>query len=171
MNKLNPEIVWISSHGEFKHYEPNISKIEFSHKDAISARDFELLVNFNNKRRLLFLNICEGGACTQNGAFCNLGFPNLLVSCNQDVISHLWMVNSHFAYVFGALFAVGISFFDKNFFEAFEYSLKSIYEGKEKILRELDEIHIDLIDLKERINRANVQWTNIIETGSPVYYV
>ncbi|AFU68303.1 hypothetical protein P700755_001373 [Psychroflexus torquis ATCC 700755] len=172
IDELDPEIIWISSHGEYKHYEPNVSEIKLSEKESIAIRDFELLVNNSDKRRLLFLNICEGGVHSQTGEFKNLGFPNLLTSDNQDVISHLWMAEPRFAYVFGVFFALGITHLQKNFFDAFQYSLLKVLSNKTSILDELEKLPLELINLKERItNNDGTEWGNIITTGSPVYNI
>lgn len=172
IDELNPEIIWISSHGEYHHYEPNVSKIKLSEKESIGIRDFEILINKGDKRRLLFLNICEGGIHFQSGEFKNLGFPNLLASNNQDVISHLWMVEPRFAYVFGAFLALGITHLQKNYFEAFQYSLLLALSDKTSILDELEKIPLQLFDLKERIeNNDGTEWGNLISTGSPIYNI
>lgn len=170
INEIAPDIVWISSHGEFQYNEPNSSKIHLMETDSIDIRDFTLLVNNGPQRRLLFLNVCESGAHSQSGEYKNLGFPNLLASENQDIISHLWLADSRFAYVFGTFIAVGIAHLEKDFFEAFKYSMSIVLDSKETILNELDRFPLELTDLKERIqNNDGTEWGNIITTGSPVY--
>lgn len=170
--EYNPDIVWISSHGEYQHYEPNISSIKLSESESINIRDFEFLINKDNNRRLLFLNVCEGGAHSQTGEFKNIGFPNLLTSPNQDVISHLWMVEARFACVFGVFIALGVALQQKNYFEAYQYALSKVLIDKETILEELKSFPLDLNSLKERIqNNDSTDWSNIITTGSPVYNI
>lgn len=172
INELDPEIVWISSHGEYIHYEPNLSAIKLSEAESIDIRNFELLINKNNKRRLLFLNICEGGVHAQTGEFKNVGFPNLLVAHNQDIISHLWMAEPRFAYTFGVLLALEIAVSEKNYFEAFEYSLSKVLTDKVAILESLKTYPLKLTALKERIqNNDGTEWGNIITTGSPAYNI
>ncbi|GAB7258327.1 hypothetical protein [Polaribacter sp. OB-PA-B3] len=169
---LNPEIIWISSHGQHEHYEPNSSQIHLSNEISIKIRDFHLLKNKNKKRRLLFFNVCEGGTHAQTGEFKNIGFPNLLTSENQDVISHLWMVDSNFAYIFGILFSIGVCFHKKNFFESYCYSLLVIMRGKESILNNLNELPLELSELKDRIiNNDRTEWKNLVTIGSPVYHI
>ncbi|MBA9072575.1 hypothetical protein GGR22_000701 [Flavobacterium gossypii] len=170
--EYKPDIVWISSHGEYQHYEPNISSIKLSESESISIRDFEQLINKDDKRRLLFLNVCEGGVHSQTGEFKNIGFPNLLTATNQDIISHLWMVEARFACVFGVFVALGVALLQKNYFEAFEYSLSRVLIDKETILEELETFPVNLTNLKERIqNNDSTEWDNIITTGSPVYNI
>lgn len=172
INEIDPEIVWISSHAEFKHYEPNKSKIHLSETETIDVRDFNQLINNGNKRRLLFLNVCESGVHAGTGEFKNLGFPNLLTSNNQDVISHLWLAESRFAYVFGVLFAIAIACHEENYFSAFKFSLSKVLANKEAILDEINRVPIDLSELQSRIeNDDSTKWGNLISTGSPVYYV
>ena len=172
INGSDPDVIWISSHGEFKHYEPNVSSIRLSDTESITIRDFELLVNKGDKRRLLFLNICEGGTHAQTGEFKNLGFPNLLTTYNQDIISHLWMAEARFSYVFGVFIALGIANLGMNYFEAFEYSLLQVLSSKEQIIAEINSFDLDLTDLKERIqNNEGTEWGNLITTGSPVYNI
>lgn len=172
IKQMDPDVIWISSHGEHQHYEPNLSKIHLTENSSIGIRDFKQLINNSNKRRLLFLNVCEGGVHSQTGEFKNLGFPNLLVSNNQDVISHLWMADSRFAYVFGVFIALGIAHLGKNYFEAFNYSLSIVLNSKDSILNNLDEFPLVLTNLKERIlNNDGTEWGNILTTGSPVYNI
>lgn len=172
IDRFDPEIVWISSHGEYQHYEPNLSDIKFTEDDSLGIRDFIKLENNGKKRRLLFLNICEGGIHSQIGEFKNLGFPNLLTSSNQDVLSHLWMVETNFAYVFGALIAIGITLKNLNYIEAFSYAMNLVLISKEKILDELNNIPVNLFELKERVkNNEGTEWGNLITTGSPAYYI
>lgn len=172
INEYNPDIIWISSHGEYRHYEPNLSAIKLSETESIGIRDFEMLVNNENKRRLLFLNICEGGVHAQTGEFKNIGFPNLLSAFNQDVVSHLWMAEPRFAYTFGVFLALSIAFDKKNYFKAFEYSLSVVLSDKENIINEFERFPIKLVSLKERVgNNDGTEWGNLISTGSPVYNI
>ena len=169
---FDPDIIWISSHGEHKYYNPNESKIIFSENEFLEIKDFNILVNQGSKRRLLFLNTCEGGVHFHSGELKNLGFPNLLVSSNQDVISHLWMAEARFAYVFGVFLALGVSYLEKNFFDAYEYSLSIVLSNKEEILDALESFPLELLDLKERIrNNDGTKWGKLITVGSPVYHI
>ena len=172
IDQFDPDIVWISSHGEYKHYEPNLSEIVFSETESLGIRDFIKLSNTGNKRRLLFLNICEGGVHSQTGEFKNLGFPNLLTSANQDVLSHLWMAETNFAYVLGVLFAIGINYKALNPIDAYSYAVSLALSGKTEILEEINRNSTGLLDFKERLNNNDrTDWGNIITTGSPAYYV
>lgn len=172
IKELDPDLVWISSHGEYQHYQPNSSAIILSHNEDLTIREYELLINKSLKRRLVLLNVCEGGVHCQTGEFKNLGFPNLLTSENQDVISHLWMAEPRCAYVFGAFIALGIASLKKTFFEAFEYSLSNVLSDKDSLLKEINSYPLKLTDLKERIqNNDGTDWGNIISTGSPVYHI
>jgi hypothetical protein len=82
------------------------------------------------------------------------------------------MVETRFAFVFGIFFAIGVSFLSKNYFESFEYSLLTIFKGKENILKELEKFPIELLQSKERINNNyGTEWENIVVTGSPIYNI
>ena len=172
INEIDPEIVWISSHAEFGYYEPNKSKIHLSEAETIDIRNFHYLINNGNNRRLLILNVCESGVHAGTGEFKNLGFPNLLVAKNQDIISHLWLAESRFAYVFGILLAIDIAYHGGNYFDAFKFSLSKVLTNKEAILNEINRIPFGLTELKTRIENDNsTKWGNLISTGSPVYYL
>ena len=171
-NTENFDIIWISSHGHHAHYETNKSQIILSDTENLSIREFKSLSNNNEKRRLLFLNICEGGVHSQNGEFKNIGFPNLLVDFNQDVLSHLWMVDWRISSVYGALIGIGIVNYSYNFFEAYQFSLDLLLKGKDSVIEELKGHKYNLEELIARIeNDGNTDWDNLVNIYSPVYHI
>lgn len=164
------DIIWISSHGEYSHYEPNKSQIVLSDNEVIGIREYGKLISNLEKRRLVFLNICEGGNHTQIGEFKNMGFPSLIVNASQDVLAHLWMVDPKVALAYGTLLAIGIGIKKLTFFDSYAFAMATLIEGKDKVI---SEITIDgCQEVLERIeNDGNVQWDNILSWGSSVYYI
>ena len=172
INDKNPDVIWISSHGEFGHYEPNKSYIIFSDSEKLAIRDFDRLTNNSKNRRLLYLNICEGGAHTQTGEFKNLGFPNLLTSFNQDVLSNLWMTEPIPAYVFGTIFAKNLMKNRNDYFQAYKYTMTQFLGNKQSILEVLKEDSKLFGQVIERIeNNNSIEWDNLITTGSLAYFI
>ena len=173
--KCNSEIfdvIWISSHGHHEHYETNKSHIVLSDTESLNIREFNSLRNRNENRRLIFLNICEGGVHSQNGEFKNIGFPNLLVDYNQDVLSHLWMVDWRISSVYGTLIGIGLAKYSYNFFESYQFSLNLLLEGKDSVLKELKAHECYLEELISRIeNDESTDWYNLVNNYSPVYHI
>ncbi len=168
------DIVWISSHGEHAHYDPFKSKIVLGDDFHIELNEFEHLLNPNLKnRRLFFTNVCEGGISAQTGDMINIGFPALLANSNQDYLSHLWMVQSQIAKIYGVLFMINIS---KGLmpFNAYEKSTLTLIEGRISVLEELSH-YKDLDEISELMesntNLESLDFSNILNWGSSAYYV
>ena len=118
------------------------------------------------------MNICEGGAHTQTGEFKNLGFPNLLTSFNQDVLSNLWMTEPIPAYVFGTIFAKNLMKNRNDYFQAYKYTMTQFLGNKQSILEVLKEDSKLFGQVIERIeNNNSIEWDNLITTGSLAYFI
>ena len=111
------DLVWVISHGEFDHWLPHDVKLQISHAgqkvglqalwDATPTRD---------SRRLLVLNVCDGGRYVETGVVPRVGLAPGLACPAQATISHLWPVLPFPSAAFGACLALplakGLSFFD-----------------------------------------------------------
>ena len=168
------DILWISSHGEHVHYDPFNSKIVLDDESFIELNEVDSFKNPNKeKRRLFFANVCEGGITAQTGDLINVGFPALMTDSNQDFLSHLWMVQTQIAQIYGVLFIMFISN-GHNPYEAFERTVLTLIEGKESVTEKMSEFkNIDEIaDLIQTItNLESLDFSNILNWGSSAYYV
>ena len=163
--------LWIASHGEHNNYEPQKSIINISSDDTISLE--ELLMNKPTfeSNRLLVLNLCESGINSEGGGFKGIGFGHQLVSPNQSIISHLWMIEPKVAMIFGICLAIGLIAHKKNYFDAYCYAVNTLIMGKDQILEEIKKELIDLEEVIERIENADsIDWNNILNWGSAVMY-
>jgi hypothetical protein len=167
-------IIWVSTHGEHRHYSPFASKIVLDDNIEISLCEFESLLNpYPDTRRLFFCNICEGGKTAQTGDLVNVGFPAVLTAANQDYLSHLWMIDFRFAMIYGAIFAVLIGE-GNDHIQAYNHTVLTLLKGKESIMEKLQPYTTGnsvsgLIDTIS--NMDNYDFSNILYWGSSAYYV
>jgi hypothetical protein len=164
------DVLWVSSHGSLGYYEPDTSHFFLSESDTISIQELAGLPVVRETRRLLLLNVCEGGANTQIGGFQNVGFGHLLSATHQDVLSHLWMTDPW------VLAAIKLGEPDTTFFEAYTFAASGLIAGPAYIigqlraLIELDQNEV-VVKLLERVeNASSLTQMNILRWGSPVYY-
>lgn len=164
-------IIWIASHGEHKSSEPHKSIINISSKETVTIEELISNKPKSQSNRLLFLNLCESGINSETGGFRGVGFGHQLVSNQQSIISHLWMVEPKVAMTFGILVAIGLFANDKNYFDAYSFATLILLSGKDNIMLELRKEISELSDVLERIeNTENIDWNNILNWGSAVYY-
>lgn len=167
------QIIWLSTHGEHTHYDPVNSRIVLNDESSLELREFDLLLNQQEFRRLLFFNICEGGVAAQTGDLINVGFPSLVTEANQDYLSHLWMVDFQVAKLYGVIYAIYISS-GLNYFDAFVKTVHTLSNGVESIIKALLPYNSseEIANLIESVrNMDNHDLSNILYWGSPAYYV
>ena len=170
------DIIWVSSHGERGYYEPDNSSFALSHTEAVSLTELAAITVQHPHVRLLFLNVCEGGANTQIGEFLNVGFGHVVTSDNQDVLSHLWMADSLVAMLLGALVAEGLCQSGATYFSAYQSALLTLIAGEAGIINKLTSIepetqHPAITALIDRLQySSNADLSNILKWGSAVYF-
>ncbi|WP_226164049.1 CHAT domain-containing protein [Hymenobacter terricola] len=170
------DIIWVSSHGERGYYEPDNSSFALSHTEAVSLAELAAITVQQPHVRLLFLNVCEGGANTQIGEFLNVGFGHMLTSHNQDVLSHLWMADSLVAMLLGALVAEGLCQPGSTYFSAYQTALLTLISGEASIIDKLAALepetpHPAITALIDRLQySSNADLSNILKWGSAVYF-
>jgi hypothetical protein len=171
------DVLWVSSHGALEYYKPDTSHFLLSDSETVSIQELADLSVVREARRLLFLNVCEGGANTQIGGFQNVGFGHLLSATHQDVLSHLWMADPKVALVFGVLIAIKLSEPNTTFFDAYTFATSGLIAGHEYIISQLQAlIQLDkdevLDELLKRVRySSSLEKMNILRWGSPVYYM
>ena len=164
-------MIWISSHGEHEHYEPNKSSITLSDEEKIYLEDYKRLKTNSDSRALFFFNICEGGVHAQISEFKNIGFANLICNNSQDVLSHLWMVDPLIALLFGIIFSKKLME-NPNYFSSYSDTVAVFIQGKDSVISELNFSDVECAKILEMIeSRDDIDWGNILHWGSSVYYI
>lgn len=166
------DALWINAHGEFSAPDPHAAHILLSVEKEASISLSQLAerpVPANN-RRLLFLNICDGGNVMTTDAPPRLGIAPLLASRNQAVISHLWPARSFVASAFGTLIANNLTS-GTNFFDAFQNSLYSLRCEEEELLSIFDDMRPRPDELIDRLSHGgHLRDRTLFDWGSPVFY-
>ena len=170
------DIIWVSSHGKRGYYEPDNSSFALSHTEEVSLTELAAITVQHPQVRLLFLNVCEGGANTQIGEFLNVGFGHMLTSHNQDVLSHLWMADSLVAMLLGALIAEGLCRPGATYFSVYQSALLTLIAGEASIIDRLAALEpesppLAITALIDRLQyNSNADLSNILKWGSAVYF-
>ena len=164
------DCIWLMSHGHFDHYSPKDAELQIC-QDGTSIRLSELLGKTPEcpKRRLLMMNVCDGGRFEQFGVLPRVGLAPGLASATQAVVSHLWPVHGITAAAFGTLFAIGLVRGD-GFFEAFKASLLKIKSTLGEVANIIEQQIGTQCDLTLRLANQSLDFASLEHWGSPVFY-
>lgn len=164
------DVLWISSHGEYDHWYPSDVTIQIA-RDGTCARLNDLLDNapVSGARRLLVLNVCDGGRFEQTGALPRIGLAPALASRDQAIISHLWPVRGLAAAAGGALLAAELAR-GNTFFGAFETMLGQLHSTSDVLSTLLLQILGEQSELYQRVTASNEDFLNLSNYGSPVFF-
>jgi len=121
----------ICGHGEFKIYEPHKSYIVLHNQKHINLKEINRLRYDGKKRRLLFLNICDGATTSLQNSPVAIGLSKMLVSPNQSLISHIWPVPSRYAMILNWLFACLL--LENDYMQIFTKMIKISKQGNHHI--------------------------------------
>ena len=163
------DVIWVSSHGHYDHWDPKSPGILLSDGCVVSVDDLAQLELKRKEQRLLFLNICDGGTSPVLGAVPRLGMAASLAAKEQVVISHQWPVQPLLATVFGLAVARTLVVPGEGFFDAFKEALILIRRPWEDILDDMEEIGI--AELTERMANNPIDTSNIFHWGSPCFFI
>lgn len=164
------DIVWVSSHGEYDHWRPDEVKIQiapatFVYADALIGREVR-----GRTRRLLVLNICDGGRYPPgSGALPYIGFAPSLTTEHQATISHLWPVEGFSAALFGALLGKELVS-GKGFFPSFCSAILQMRSNEPNIADVLSEAAGGTTGLSQRLANQQTDFSNIARWGSGVFF-
>lgn len=161
------DYIHVIGHGAFDHLELGSSRILINQSEFVAIDD---LVDANlgkQGRRLLCLNICDGGVSDGLGGIQKLGLAPSLASPSQAVISHLWPVEPRVASAFGLTLCSNLVSTQKGHFEAFSTTLKRLQEPWMQRVATL-RAHFDgeIIDRLENFAAAD----DIFDWASPVFF-
>lgn len=165
------DVIWIMSHGTFEHYSPKGATLLVD-PDGGEVGIAELLTRTPvlSQRRLLVLNVCDGGRFEELGILPRVGVAPSATSAGQATVSHLWPVHGISAAVFGVVFASHLTL-QPSFFDAFTRTLENLHAHKANwadLVR--NSVGGDGSPLVDRIERSNIDFTNIAHWGSSVFY-
>jgi len=169
-NSSEYDVVWIISHGNYDHYNPHTSDISTSNDSSpLFINDLRNIQNGNNERRLLVLNVCDGGTSAAYGNPNDFGIASLITSEHQATISHIWPTDSWFAVLFGVLLAIGLTT-SNSYFEAYTYAMKYMYSSKSEVISEICKYLGSSDEIIEKLQYRDLDFDKIYYWGSPVFY-
>jgi hypothetical protein len=167
------DAIWINAHGEFAGPDPHDAHLLLSldRKQRITIAQLAAVGVPKNGRRLLFLNICDGGNVMVTNAPPRLGIAPMLASSNQAVISHLWPVRNFVAATYGVLLADALAA-GAGFFQAYCAALAPLRQDRPSLLHLLEAINPRPAELIDRVGNGPDDFSdrNLFNWGSPVFY-
>ena len=158
-------VISITSHGEIDIREPLNNKIKIGEEYFILA-DFEPKTYNLNKKRLLYLNICDSGHFTLKNGFLLESLSTQLTNNNQATISNMWPVGQLYSSTFLMIFLHHLISVN-SFKEAYKLTLSLAVEN------ELD-LYIsrnNLIDIEifKIFKNSSLNKKSIVNWGSLLY--
>lgn len=167
------DLVWIEAHGEFNSNDPHKSRILLGWGDSVAVTAEQMLKCTRQapNRRMLILNICEGGTPLVFDAPPKLGIAPLLTGASQSVISHMWPVRSDIAPVFGLLVAIGYRT-TQDWFQAYCFAMNSLRSERIDLVNLLTNSAGTQNAIVDRASRGSGPFAEekICFWGSPVFY-
>ncbi len=167
------DAIWINAHGEFAGEDPHLAHLLLSadKQHRITVAELCRQAVPSNGRRLLFLNICDGGNVMATDAPPKLGIAPLLASRHQCVVSHLWPALTFVAATYGALLAAALVE-RRSFFSAFCHALLAIRQNRDAVVARLSGLRPPPAALIERITRRSDEFSehSMFNWGSPAFY-
>tara|TARA_R110001583_G_scaffold45415_9_gene143061 strand:+ start:607 stop:2646 length:2040 start_codon:yes stop_codon:yes gene_type:complete len=164
------DILWVASHAEFDHWAPIDVKMQINEeREYVYLNDLYSQTPIHEGRRLLVLNVCDGGRFDETGITPRIGLAAGLAGPCQATISHLWPIQGYPAAVFAAHLAYRITAGD-SFFNAYKGALTAMKKPPKEIARDLDEIYGEHLELAERLAYVETDFSQIQHSGSAVFY-
>lgn len=162
------DVIWVMSHGLFDHWSPKTMSFSMGN-EKIFIQDLIDLKISSEKRRLLFLNICDGATSQNTDSISRIGMAPSIACAEQCVISHLWPVMPYAALVFSGCLAINL-IEEKEFFKAYEASLSYMLKGRAHIIEKFEPyvgLNHAVID---RINNSSVAFEILAHGGSAAFF-
>lgn len=166
-NHADFDLIWIAGHGICDRWDPKSPAILAGDAGEI---EMDLLVPKLTRpsRRLLVLNICDGGTSTLTGGIQKLGLAPMLASQHQATLSHLWPVEPRVAAAFGVLLATELAQSRDDFFGAFKAAINAFREPWAAIVERIAKQYEG--DLVDRLRNCEHDMRNIFHWGSPCFF-
>ncbi len=161
------DFIHVSGHGVFDHWELGSSQILINEAESISVDELVSIDLDFVDRRLLCLNICDGGVSDGLGGIQKLGLAPSLASPNQATISHLWPVEPRVASAFGLLLCSEIASQNHDYFNVFSEVLNALRSPwAERVASLREKFDGDIIVRLENFDATD----DIFDWGSPVFF-
>lgn len=127
-NDDGPDVLWVIGHGEFDPGNPETSRLWMPDGSNVRAVDLQPPMR-TSSRRLLVLNVCEGGLAAATGGLPEIGLGVAAAGPTQAVIGHLWpILGWPDGPLFGRLLADGLARGDP-YFDAYENAVRMLVAG------------------------------------------
>jgi hypothetical protein len=168
------DLIWVSCHGEFKHFSPHESYLVLRQKFGDTS---EIILGYDELktqeiesgkcRRLLVLNACDGATTSLNNNPTSIGLGASVINQYQSLISHQWPVDNTAGLIHGVLYSI---FLIKHgsYLEAYENTIKKFLEGKEAIL-DFFQSNSVLQETIDGIGGSSLDFTSFYYWGSLSY--
>jgi hypothetical protein len=164
------DLLWVISHGHFDHWNPHEVNLQVSHSGTtVSLEALWSRLPKRDLRRLLVLNVCDGGRFDEVGPIPRVGMAAGLADCSQATISHLWPVMPFPSAAFGACLATALAS-HLSFFDAFVKATSLLREGPQRVAELLDEACGEQLDLSRALKNRTDDMGSVQIWGSAVFY-
>jgi hypothetical protein len=161
------DFIHVVGHGVFDHWELGSSKILVNQEEVVAVDDLVDLPPEDEGRRLLCLNICDGGVSDGLGGIQKLGLAPSLASPVQATISHLWPVEPRVASAFGLVICSELVSKQNDHFGAFSETLRRVREPwEQRVLALHDQFDGEIIERLQNFNATD----DIFDWASPVFF-
>jgi|TARA_B110000967_G_C18624783_1_gene430635 hypothetical protein len=157
----------VIEHGVFDHWELGTSKFLINSHEFVSIDNLVGPNLGNDGRRLLSLNICDGGVSDGLGGIQKLGLAPSLACPSLATVSHLWPNEPHVASAFCLNMCSELVSTREGHFKAFLETLKRIREPWSQLVEILrEQFGGEIVERLEKFNTAD----DIFNWASPVYF-
>ncbi|WP_319826086.1 CHAT domain-containing protein [Thalassovita sp.] len=161
------DFIHVIGHGVFDHWQLGSSKILVNQGEVVTVDDLVDLHPEKEGRRLLCLNICDGGVSDGLGGIQKLGLAPSLASPAQAAVSHIWPVEPRVASAFGLTICSELIAAQSDHFGAFSETLKRVREPWEQRVAALrDQFEGEIMERFENFNAPG----DIFDWASPVFF-
>ena len=165
------DVIWVNAHAEYDHYKPHSVFLRLFPGDD-RGLPLSALVRVpvpRGGRRLLFLNVCDGGTATPTRGAAKLGLAPMLAGPAQAVISHLWPVEQTSATLLDALLAIGLAR-STGFLDAFDFAQQAVRAGSAAALELLRNEYGSDSDIVRRLEPRAMNLDSLAAWGSPAVF-
>ncbi|MDH0155013.1 CHAT domain-containing protein [Stutzerimonas stutzeri] len=163
------DIIWVASHGEFDHWSPKHVTMHIGDDLSVSLEDLWEMAPVTDKRRLAFLNICDGARFEERGFLPKIGMAPGLANADQATISHLWPVMGYPAAAFGAYLAYNLAT-GSPYFESYKMAVLSIRRTTLEIAEDLASKIGGEFDLIRQLRGKEENYSPLEFYGSAAFY-
>jgi hypothetical protein len=165
------DVIWVDAHAEYDHYKPHSVFLRLFPGDD-RGLPLSALVRVpvpRRGRRLLFLNVCDGGTATPTRGAAKLGLAPMLAGPAQAVISHLWPVEQILATLLDALLAIGLAR-TTGFLTAFDLAQQAVRAGSAAALELLRNECGSDSDIVRWLEPRSMDLDSLAAWGSPAIF-